>query len=106
MPNQHYSIFIAQDNLNEVICGFSSLYFRVVTDKLTICDHYFSVAHTAQKAAKNRLTEKAIILEKKSVEKIIEKALMLQNKQLTEGEDIVIPLGKNASFTAIFSVSY
>ncbi len=106
MLNQHYSIFVAQDNFSEVICGFSSLYFGVTSHKVNICDHYFSLLQNKEENKHNHLVNEEIFLNKKTVEKIIQKALMLKNEQLSESEDVIVSLGKDASFTAIFSVFY
>ncbi len=106
MLNQHYSIFIAQDNLDEVISGFSTLYFAIATHKVNICDHYFSLL-SHQNSKKNNHVEREIIhLQKKNIEKIIQTALLLKNNKLEKSEDIIINLGKDASFTAIFSLCY
>lgn len=106
MLNQHYSIFIAQDNLNEVISGFSTLYFGVATHKVDICDHHFSLLPHQGVKKNNYVEQDVIYLQKQNIEKIIQTALFLKNKKLDKSEDIVINLGRNASFTAIFSLYY
>ncbi len=106
MLNQHYSIFVAQDNLSEVICGLSSLYFGVVPHKMNICDHYFSLLSNKGERKNNHLANDIIYLNQRTLERIIQKALLLKSKQLSESEDIVVSLGGAASFTVIFSVFY
>lgn len=102
MNNQEYSIYIAQDNVDEIIEGFSALYFAV-KDATNISGHNFSVQN--QKADEPALGDSSIILTSKNMRPIIKKALELKNNLLSEGQELSMHLGKGAYIVFIFSPS-
>lgn len=102
MNNQEYSIYIAQDNVDEIIEGFTTLFFAV-KDKTNISGHNFALQSKNSDYA--ALGESAIILAQKNMRPVIKKALELKNNLLTEGQELSIHLGKGAYIVFIFSPS-
>ncbi len=100
MNNQEYSIYIAQDNVDEIIEGFSTLFFDV-KNKAIVGGHNFSLQTKNQ--AQPALGLSSIIIPKKNIKQVIKKSLELKNNLLIDGQEVSIKLGRNAEIVFIFS---
>ncbi|MFV0431928.1 MAG: hypothetical protein ACK5MJ_07120 [Alphaproteobacteria bacterium] len=102
MNNQDYSIYIAPDNVDEIIEGLATLYFEIKA-KHNISGHNFSLQN--QKSSLSTLGKSSIMLKSEDIRHILKKALELKNSLLTDGQELSFRLNGQARITFIYSTS-
>ncbi len=100
MNNRHYSIFIASDNVDDAIMGFSELYF-MVKEYNVICEHHFGLLSSEKQ--KVSINQTAILLSKVALHESLKACLHLKNKDKRTPLDLYFEDKAGGSFSLSFS---
>lgn len=101
LGNNHYSIFVAKDNVDEVIYHLNELYF-MVEETAVICDHDIRLLPPSKKQDLH-MEAKQIQLSSQAMSKMIKACLLLKKEDEKTPFDISFSSEKNESFTLILS---
>ncbi len=100
LKNHHYSIFVASDNVDDAIMGFSELYF-MVKEHNVICEHHFGLLSSEKQ--KVSINQTAILLSKNAIYESLKACLYLKNKDQRTPLDLCFEDKAGGSFSLSFS---
>lgn len=105
MKNHHYSIFIASDNVDDAIIGFSELYF-MSKEYNVVCEHHFGLLPPSKKQNNTTaisINNTAILLNKSALYNMLQACLYLKNKDHRTPLDLHFKDQAGGSFSLCFS---